>query len=196
MDVDPGNLRRRLVHVAGAVAPLSYVAGLVTWRELGYLFVAGSVVALVLEAGRLSGLLDLRIYEELTREYEQKGFAGYALYTFSMTLAVLLFPPAAAVPATLVLAIADPISGLLSSGEFRTVKAPRALAAMFGICTLIAVLFVDPVPALLAGVAATLADGVKPVLRGYVIDDNLTIPPAVALAISLGWWLVGGPSPG
>ncbi|PSQ60006.1 MAG: dolichol kinase, partial [Halobacteriales archaeon SW_9_67_25] len=34
--------------------------------------------------------------------------------------------------------------------------------------------------------AATVADGVKPVVAGYVLDDNLTIPPAAAVAMTVG----------
>jgi dolichol kinase len=40
---------------------------------------------------------------------------------------------------------------------------------------------------LVAGVAgaagATAADGLKPVVAGYVVDDNLSIPPAACVAI-------------
>jgi hypothetical protein len=31
---------------------------------------------------------------------------------------------------------------------------------------------------------------VKPVVRGYVVDDNLTIPPVAATTITIGRWLV------
>jgi dolichol kinase len=57
---------------------------------------------------------------------------------------------------------------------------------MFGVCTGLAAPFVPPVAAVLGGLAATLADGVKPVVAGYVIDDNLTIPPAAAVAMLAG----------
>jgi dolichol kinase len=42
------------------------------------------------------------------------------------------------------------------------------------------------VPAVLAGLATTVADGVKPTVQGYVLDDNLTIPPAAAVAMTVG----------
>jgi dolichol kinase len=84
----------------------------------------------------------------------------------------------------LMLALGDPVSGLLGSGELRRVKRARVLVAMFLVCTSLALPFVSPLAAVLGGVAATLADGVKPVPAGYVIDDNLTIPPAAALAMT------------
>ena len=43
-----------------------------------------------------------------------------------------------------------------------------------------------PFWAALAGAgAATLADGVKPQIAGRVLDDNLTIPVAAAVAMQL-----------
>jgi dolichol kinase len=68
---------------------------------------------------------------------------------------------------------------------------------MFAVCFLLAVPFTTsavPSSAWLVGVAAaavgatgaTLADGVKPVVATYVIDDNLSIPPAACLGI----WIV------
>jgi len=181
---------RRLVHASGAAFPLSYVAGVVTWRTLGWILVAAVAVALALEAGRLSGRLQLGIYDTLTREYEQRGLAGYALYFLSMTLVAWVFPPAAAVSGMLMLAIADPVSGLLGEGRLRATKQAHVLLATFGVALLLAWPFVALVPAICGALAATLADGVKPVVRGYVIDDNLTIPPAAATAIVLGEWLV------
>ncbi|MFC6736312.1 dolichol kinase, partial [Halolamina salina] len=35
------------------------------------------------------------------------------------------------------------------------------------------------------------ADGVKPVVAGYVVDDNATIPPAAAIGITLVFVAVG-----
>ena len=179
-------VKRRLVHATGAAIPLGYVLGIVDWPTVRWLWVASAAVALVLEALRLSGALEWRIYDTLTREYEQDSLAGYALYMLSMTGVAWLFEPRAAVPAMLMLAIADPISGLLGSGELRAVKGWPVLAATFGVCLLLALPFVAPAPAVLGAAAATLADGAKPVIRGYVIDDNLTIPPAAATGIVVG----------
>ncbi|WP_435197582.1 dolichol kinase [Natronomonas sp. EA1] len=184
-------VERRLVHAAGAVFPLAYVSGVLTWTNTGRLLLLASAVALALEALRLSQRLELRIFDRLTREYEQDHLAGYALYVLSMTATAWLFSPAAAVPGMLMLAVADPISGLLSTGELRPIKRTFVLLAMFGVCTLLALPFVSSVPAILGGLAATVADGVKPVVRGYVVDDNLTIPPAAAGAITLGLRFAG-----
>lgn len=178
--------------------PLLYVLDLVSWRVLGYLLVAGTAVAAVLEFLRLYVGLDWAIYDRLTREYERTNPAGYALYMVSMTAVALVFEPQIAIPGMLMLAIGDPISGVLGSNrEAGRAKAAGVLGVMFLVCFLLALPFVTsestgtafPVGVAAAAVGAagaTVADGVKPVFRGYVLDDNLSIPPAACAGI----WLV------
>ncbi|WP_327050702.1 dolichol kinase [Halomicrococcus gelatinilyticus] len=178
-------IKRRLVHVSGTGLPALYLLNLLTWQQLRWLLLLGSVSAVVLEAIRLFVGLDWRIFEELTREYEQENLAGYALYAFGMTVTAFAFPPDVAVPAILMLTVADPISGVLGSGELG-VKAGHTLLVTFAVCVGIASLFTLPlVAAVLGALVATLADGVKPVIAGYVIDDNLTIPIGAGVAMFL-----------
>ncbi|MEF8842521.1 MAG: dolichol kinase [Haloarculaceae archaeon] len=195
-------VERRLVHATGAAIPLAWAVGLVEWWSVQLAWTVALAVALALEAGRLSGRVDLAIYDRLTREYERDNLAGYALYMVSMTLVaylfafepgvtfggVLPFRPGVAAAAMLMLAFADPVSGLLGSGELR--KRVRVLLATFAVATLVAVPFVPVLAAVLGGAAATLADGVKPVVAGYVVDDNLTIPPAAAVGMTAGFLLL------
>lgn len=180
---------RRGVHMSGVVFPAAYLAGILTYRQLRLVFVLGSVFAVVLEALRLFAGLEWRLYDALTREYEQRNLAGYALYVFASTAVVVIFEPTIALPAMLMLMIADPISGLLGSDELRPTKAASVIAVTFIVCLAIALPFVAVVPAIFGSVAATVADGVKPVLWGYVIDDNFSIPVAAALAMAVGLWL-------
>jgi dolichol kinase len=200
----PPEVERRLVHATGAAVPLAWAFGLVEWWFVQLAWAVALAGALALEAGRLSGRVDLTIYDRLTREYERDNLAGYALYMVSMTLVaylfafepgvtfagVLPFRPGVAAAAMLMLAFADPVSGLLGSGELRNVKRLRVLLVTFAVATLVAVPFVPAVPAVLGGAAATLADGMKPVVAGYVIDDNLTIPPVAAVGMTVGFLLL------
>lgn len=183
-------IARRLVHVSGLAFPLSYLLGILSWRELGWVLAATALAAFGLEVLRLRVGLDWkfldRVFDRLTREYEQENLAGYFLYLFSMAVVALLFAPRAAIPGMLMLAIADPVSGLLGSSELRAAKQTFVLLVTFGISMFLASLFVPPVSATLGALAATLADGVKPAPWGYVIDDNLSIPIAAALAIEVG----------
>ena len=186
---------RRAVHMSGVVLPGAYLFGILTYAQLRWTFVAGSLVTLVLEAVRLFVGLDWRLYDVLTREYEQRNLAGYALYALASTAVVLVFEPQVALPAVLMLMIADPISGLLGSGELRPTKAASVILVTFAVCLAIAYPFVPLLPAVLGAAAATFADGVKPVIRGYVIDDNFSIPVLAALAIALGLWITEGTVP-
>ena len=178
-------VKRRLVHVSGTGYPALYLLDLASYDQLRLLLVASAVGALVLEVIRLFVGLDWQIFDELTREYEQDNLAGYALYMFGMTAAVLAFEPRVAIPAMLMLTIADPVSGLAGSGELG-VKATHTLLLTFGTCLLITSLSGLPlVTAALGALAATLADGMKPIVAGYVIDDNLTIPVGSAVVMYL-----------
>ncbi|GAB3314725.1 dolichol kinase [Haloplanus salinarum] len=189
-----GELRRRAVHASGVGFPALYLLDLAAWRTVGYLLVVGSAVAAILEAVRLLIGLDWAVYETLTREYERDNVAGYALYMFSMTAVAWVFDPPVAVPGMLMLALGDPVSGLLGSNEAGRAKRAGVVAAMFAVCfalgTLVLVRTVAPPTAALAAAVgaagATVADGYTPVVAGYVVDDNITIPPAACLGI----WLV------
>jgi len=184
----PDELGRRLVHASGSVLPALYLLQLATWIQVRVLFVTGAVIATVLELLRLFGDLDWDIYDHLTREYEQDNPAGYAYYMLSTASVVLIFGPQIAIPAALMLMIGDPISGMAGSGEFRAVKRPSALAVMLFTCVALSAPFLYETPLAVAfgGLVAMVADGVKLVVSGYVIDDNLTIPPTAAVAMWLG----------
>ncbi|GGJ13975.1 dolichol kinase [Halobellus salinus] len=189
-----GEFKRRLVHASGTGLPLLYVLELVTWREFGHVMLACSAVAATLEFVRLVVGFEWAVYDELTRPYEQDNVAGYGLYMFSITAVVLTFAPHVAVPATLMLTIGDPISGLLSTTrEAGEPKRLRTLGAMFAVCLAVSVPILVPEAGAPAGVAAsvaaalaaTVADGFTPVIRGYVVDDNASIPLAAAVAGSV-----------
>jgi dolichol kinase len=177
---------RRLVHASGAVVPGLWLANLLTWTQIRYLLVGGVALAVLLEFARLVLGFEWVVYDVLTREYEQDSPAGYAMYVFSGSLTGLLFTPRIAVPAMLMLTLADPVSGLLSADELRPVKQGRVLAVMFAVCAAIAAAFVPLTAAVLGGLAAMVADGVKPTVRGFVVDDNLTIPIVAAVAMFVG----------
>ena len=186
----PLEIGRRLVHASGAVLPAAYLldsrvlgADLFAWSAVRTIAVAGLVVVALLETARLYGGLEHAIYDRLTREYERDSVAGYVLYVLGGTITVFAFGPRVAVPALFMLTLADPVSGMLSGDRFRTVARPRVFVGMFTVSLLLALPFVPP-PAAVAGAAgATVADGIKPVVAGRVVDDNLTIPVFGATAM-------------
>ena len=192
-------LKRRLVHASGAGLVALYLLaeflelGL-TWDRFRLLMVVLAAGAIALEVLRLRVGLDWWIYEKLTREYEQDQFAGYGLYMISMTAVVLLFEPRIALPAMLMLALADPISGAFSEDTLKRVKRPTVLVVMFVVSTALALPFFPDRPevAVAAGLGATIADGIKVTYGDFVLDDNLTIPvyAAVLAWLTLQFWPV------
>ena len=183
-------LGRRLVHASGAIIPAAYLfdthvleAGVVTWSVVQLLAVVGFVATVLLETARLYGGFDHAIYDRLTREYEQDSVAGYALYVLGGTITVFVFEPAVAVPALFMLTLADPVSGMLSTGGLRLIARPRVLVGMFAVCFLLALPFVPPIAAVAGALGGTIADGVKPKIGDFVVDDNLTIPIFASFAM-------------
>lgn len=192
--MDAGEVPRRLVHVSGAVVPGLYLAGVLSWGQVRGLALFATAVGLLLEGIRLFGhddwpvvrTLNRVVYRRLTRAYEQTNPAGYLLFLVGGTAVALAFRPRIAVPAFLMLAIADPLSGLLGSGGLDGIKRPLVMGVTFAVSLGLAIPFVPAIPAVLGALAATVADGVKPVVFGYVLDDNLTIPIGAAVAIWVG----------
>ncbi|MDG5817995.1 dolichol kinase [Natronococcus sp. A-GB7] len=176
-------LKRRLVHSSGAGLVALYLLASflelgLTWDRFRVLMVILALGVIGLEFLRLRVGLDWTIYDKLTREYEQDQFAGYGYYMVSMAVAVLLFQPAIALPAMLMLAIGDPISGAVSDDTLKTVKGPKVLVTMFVVSAVLAApfLYEAPLAVLAAAVGATIADGVKVRIGEFIVDDNLTIP--------------------
>jgi dolichol kinase len=186
-------IKRRLVHVAGAVIPLAYLADaaflsgdLLAWERVRMLYLLASAVAVGLEFFRLVVGLEWWVYRRLTREYEQTNPAGYALFVVGSAIAATAFEPRVAVPALLALSLVDPLSGLLSRRDHRRVKRPFVLVVTFLASFALGAAFVPLPAAALGGVAVTVADGVKPSVGGVVLDDNFTIPVAASVAIQAG----------
>ena len=178
-------LTRRFVHASGAMLPGLAVVG-APWHVVQgvSLIILGAV--LILEGLRLHANFNWWLFDRLTRPYEQDNLAGYALYSISMALVAFLFPPSIAIAAMLMLALADPVGGLLAGSDPTPVKRWSALLGTFLVATVIALPLLPIPAAVVAAVVVALADGVFLRIRGYVLDDNITIPLGAALSA----WLV------
>jgi dolichol kinase len=177
---------RRAIHAAGAGIPALAIVG-APWTAVQTAAVALAIATLALEVLRLAGVVEWAIYDRLTRPYERENVAGYALYGVGFGLVALAFPARIALPAMFTLALGDPVSGFLGRNELRDAKRPLALAGIFVTALALCYPYVGLVPAVVGALAATLADGVKPQIRGYVVDDNLTIP--IGTAVAMWVWL-------
>ncbi len=184
---------RRGVHASGIGIPALYLLGAVDWPGVRLLLVALSLAVSALEFVRLVLDYEWPLFDTLAREYERENVAGYALYAYSQTAVAFVFGPAVALPGMLMLIIGDPVSGYLGDNDAGSAKQAGVLGVMFLVCFALAAPFttaVAPLPVGLAAAAAgaagaTLADGLTPVIAGFVIDDNASIPPAAALGITL-----------
>lgn len=183
-----GEVGRRLVHTSGTVFPLLYLLNLATWGQVRALYLLFAAGAIVLESLRLVVGLDVWLFNHLIREYEEDNIAGYVLYMLSSTAVAVSVGPQIAVPAIVMLTLGDPISGTVGTSELRMIKRPKALAVMFLVSATITAPFhyTTPIVVFFGGLGGMVGDGVKPIIRGYVIDDNLTIPIVAAIGISLG----------
>lgn len=144
---------------------------------------AGDVVRL--RAPRLNALF-FSAFPSLASPREAHRPASSTWYAVGALLTWLLFPPAIAVPAILVLALADPAASMLGRlvGRRRlgkgTVEGSLVFLAVAG-----AVLVATTsswTAALVVAVGVTLVEVVP-----WRLDDNLTIPVAAAVLL----WMVG-----
>ncbi len=184
---------RRLVHAGGTLYVVPYLLGWLSWTETRYLLLGGVAVVALLEALRLSGMAGplAPLYGALVRTYEADSIAGYALYQISMTGVALALGPTLAIPAMWMLSLGDPVSGALGDNAATEPKRPAVWAVMFLVCLIIAAPFTLPAygagvglaAAAVGALGATVADGLPPMIRGVVVDDNLTIPPAAAVGM-------------
>lgn len=192
-------LGRRAVHASGTGIPALYLLGLVDWPGVRLLLLALSLAVTALEFVRLVLDYEWPLFDTLAREYERENVAGYALYAYSQAAVALVFGPVAALPGMLMLTIGDPVSGYLGSNDAGTAKQAGVLGVMFLVCFALAAPFTTAVTTLPVGLAAaaagaagaTLVDGFKPVIAGYVVDDNASIPPAAALGIAAVFAVAG-----
>lgn len=174
---------RRLVHLATGGAALA--TALVSHRVTSLVLTALVATAIVAEVTRRRIPAVQRGIETLggamLRPLEARRVTGPTLLVVGYALAWLLFPPAIAVPAMVVAAVADPTAALVGRRLTR-VPGRKSLAgstaAFVSAAAVLAVLAVPPVAAILAGAAAAVAERVPEV-------DNVAVPVITALALQV-----------
>lgn len=192
VDLDNDELGRRAVHLSGLIFPTSY---LITGNQvLTICFILVSLfIATLFEYLRLRTDFDNYVYRRLTREYEEYKLAGYYLYIVGLLFSWVFFESEIALVSSFVLAISDPIGGLLSdeSGD----KTKLALAGTFTSSLLICILILGyteisnillVILGLLCGVTTSISDSYIFKLRGEVVDDNLLIPILTGFVVTVG----------
>jgi dolichol kinase len=198
-------VKRKTIHLSGLSVPASILFfGKATTVGLVALALGA---ALFLERRRLAGKVKL----PAVRDSEADRVAGYVYYIFGALLAVLLFSPAIAIAAMLMLSLGDAASGIIGSvvggsgvragiieGQGWKPKPLPVVVGTFAVCLVMGYgahllevrFFSGPellsFPVFLVGaVAATVADAVPLSLQKRVIDDNLSIPVFSGVAMTV-----------
>ena len=184
----PGHARR-LVHAGLGAGVASLLWALEPSRAVSAAAGAGAVAGLLgLDVARLAiprlNLWFHRLLRSLLLPREAQRVASSTWYMAGILVAVVLFPLEAAVPAIWVLALADPAAGCVGRRWGRrplgtgTLEGFAAFLLVAGAILSVAV----PLPAALLGAIVGGLVEIAP----WRVDDNLTIPPAVAGAL----WIV------
>lgn len=120
----------------------------------------------------------------------------FLVYIVAAWIVWWLFPAPIASAAILILAVADPLAHLISGGFGGTRAATTRKSYLYGGIagvvggTLAAWLYVPFVPALLASMVAMIVEAGELRVADHHIDDNLTIPLAAAITLTLAMMFV------
>ncbi|MDE0083817.1 MAG: hypothetical protein OXT72_14335 [Gammaproteobacteria bacterium] len=174
---------RRLVHAGLGAGVASLLWALEPSRAVSAAAGAGAVAGLLgIDLARLAvpclNLWFHRLLRPLLTPREAERVAGSTWYVAGILAAVVLFPPGAAVPAIWVLALADPAAGWVGRrwGRRPLGAGTREGFAAFVLVAVAVLSVAVPLPAALLGAVAGGLVEIAP----WRVDDNLTIPPAVA----------------
>jgi len=186
-------VKRQSMHILlGIVLVLLLSFDLINAVFLFILFIIGLILSL--SSKKLNIPIIHQFLKTFDREKDIEKFPGKGavFYVLGAFLVVLIFPKNVALASIMVLALGDSVSRLI--GPYGYLKHPfhnekfiegaiaGTIAGFFG-----ALLFVSWLPALLASIAAMLLEGPELKIKGFKIDDNLTIP----LVSGFLMWAVG-----
>jgi dolichol kinase len=182
---------RRLFHAFTGTA----VAVALTWLDLpraSAVVILGTVLVgqIALDVVRLrmpqANAAFFRAFRHLASPREARGLASSTWYTLGLLLAVTFFPGRAAISGVLVLALSDPAASYVGQ---RWGRRPLLGGSVVGSLAFILVALAVLLPRHAAPVAigATVA-GLLTERLSWPLDDNLTLPPATAAAITLLEW--------
>lgn len=154
------------------------------WALGGLLAVLGTLDWVRLRRPEVNALF-FRSFPSLASPREARRPASSTWYLLGVLLTVLLFPSPVAVPAVLILALADPTASVVGR---RFGRVPLGHGSLEGTGVFFAVAFgctvglVGPGPALLAAATTTFVEPLP-----WPLDDNMTIPVVAGAAL----WTLG-----
>lgn len=179
---------RRAIHLASGSLGFAAYALPMTHRTMSLILLALFLALVLLEIARRALPAVERVFEVVTlgavRPAETQGrILGGTTLALGYLLAWLLFPAAAAAPAILVTASADPAAAAVGTAVTRNRGRKTIAGSLAALVVALAVLLLtrSPLPAALAAaLAATLAERVP-----GAGADNVLMPLATAAALAL-----------
>ena len=174
---------RRLFHFSGIVIPITYLLlgknpALALTTTILVLLASAEFLRIILS-------LDSPFLRKHLKEKEMKNPTGSVPYMLSCLLVILLFDRLTAVASILVLVLSDPAASIIGShlGRRRLLgKSVQGTTAFFLCAVVVLTFFPFGIAARLgAAIAATLAE----FFSSRFIDDNLTIPLATAVVLTI-----------
>jgi dolichol kinase len=174
---------RRLFHFSGVIIPITY---LLLGKNPALVLTTIVLVLLALaEFLRIGLSLDSPFLRKHLKEKEMKNPTGSVPYMVSCLLVILLFDRLTAVASILVLVLSDPVASIIGSRLGRRHflgKSVQGTIAFFLCSVLVLTFFPFGIAArLAAAIAATVAE----FLSSRFVDDNLTIPLATAVVLTI-----------
>ncbi len=181
-------INRKLIHLSSAIFPVAYYF----WFQRHTMTGIMTVIALVfftveylrLRGSVLSGLLK-PIFGLAIRSHETDRLTGAAFVFLGNLVVIALFPKMVAIPALLVLAVSDTAAALVGipCGKHRLGNKSLEGSTAFFIVSLGLLALFPNIPWIGKFGAAAIGTIVEALIN--YIDDNITIPLAVAATISL-----------
>lgn len=196
MEFEGLEIERRLVHMSGIIFPILYLLFLDKVEIIGILTLA-VIIASFIEFMRLKKDYSNVLFDKLTRDYESEKIAGYHLYLVGMLVSSIIYDPLIAICAMFLVAICDPVGGILSDADAEESKSMLpffgVLLCGFIISSIVLIGEYEPyivgAVSVMAGIGAAIGDFKKLSPNGYIIDDNLVIPVLSGLLSQLTIWV-------
>lgn len=173
-----GELLRKGIHLAGLILPVIYLF----LDKPTMLICIGMLTGLALAMELVKWLSPrfseffFHIFASLLRTHERKGaITGATYYLISAFLCIVFFAKTVAIVCIFFMILGDLAAALVGKMWGRTKllgkKSLEGSAACFLVCTLIALVHLNPVIAIIGALVATIVE-----LLPFPIDDNLTVP--------------------
>lgn len=184
--------RRQMLHlVGGFLCVFAHWSGVLRWREIAVLLVAGLIASWLTARGKWPWLARLLQLVERPRKYDFPGSGAFYLL-LGVGLTILAYDVKIAYASILILAMGDSFNHLYESRVPKNWNLPwnrrKSLRGIiFGVVagTFAAQFFVPVIPALFASSTAILLESYPWRVGKFFLDDNLIVPLTAGAVLTI-----------